>query len=249
MVSIITPAYNCEAYIEETIKTVLDQTYTDWEHIIVDDASTDSTADLISRYADADARIRLIRLTENKGVANARNVALDLAQGDYIAFLDSDDKWKPGKLERHLKFMRRRQVNFSYTPYDVIDAKGTYIKEIVPKRKEVSYRQLLQTNVMACCTIIVKRELLLGERMPSIGHEDYAMWLNVLRHTGEKAVCFPENLSVYRKLSDSVSANKWKTIGWNYHIYHSHQGLGVLQSCYYLMNFIVRTGVKYLIRK
>ncbi len=248
MISIITPAYNCEIYIEETIKTVINQTYTDWEHIIVDDASTDKTADIISRYAAGDARIRLVRLKDNQGVANARNVALDLAQGDYIAFLDSDDQWKPEKLEHHLQFMRQHQVQFSYTPYDVIDAAGNYIKEIVPKRKEVSYRQLLLTNVMACCTIIVKSELLENERMPSIGHEDYAMWLNVLRHTGVCAVCFPENLSVYRKVTGSVSANKWKTICWNYHIYHCHQGIGVLRSCYYLMNFIVRTGVKYLIR-
>lgn len=246
LVSIITPAYNCQDYIEQAIWSVRNQTYSYWEHIIVDDASTDQTPEMVQRYAEEDSRIRFVRLKKNGGVANARNTALALATGNYIAFLDSDDQWKPQKLEQHIKFMLENKIDFSYTPYDVIDETGNYIWRIIPKRSQVTYRQLLLTNVMACCTIIVKSTLVKDERMPQIGHEDYAMWLNILRHNNAVAVCFDECLSIYRKVSGSVSANKWRTIGWNYKIYRYNQGLGLIQSIFYLINFIIRTSLKYL---
>lgn len=246
LVSIITPVYNCQDYIEQAIWSVRNQTYPHWEHIIVDDASTDKTTEIVQKYAEEDSRIRFVKLKENGGVANARNTALALATGTYIAFLDGDDQWKPQKLEQHMRFMLENKIDFSYTPYDVIDETGNYLRRINPKRSQVTYRQLLLTNIMACCTIIVKSTLVKDEQMPDIGHEDYAMWLNILRHNDAVAVRFDECLSVYRKAPGSVSANKWKTICWNYKTYRYNQKLGRIQSVYYLINFMIRTSLKYL---
>ena len=115
LVSVITPTYNCGDYIEDTIKSVIDQTYTNWEMIIVDDKSTDNTEELVKKYAESDSRIKYYRLERNSGAAVARTKAMEMAKGNYMAFLDSDDLWTSNKLERQLKFMERNKINFSCT--------------------------------------------------------------------------------------------------------------------------------------
>lgn len=246
LVSIITPVYNCEKYVEETIKSVLSQGYENWEHLIVDDASTDGTRKLLDKYQDIDPRIKVIHLEQNGGVANARNVGIYTAKGEYVAFLDSDDLWKENKLEQHMKFIRDNHLYFSYTAYDVMDEQGRYLKSITPSKLRVNYEQLLYTNVIPCCTVIIKAELIKKEKMPKIKHEDYAAWLNVLKNNGIEAVALPETLSKYRKVKGSVSANKWKTIGWNWNIYRYNQQLSFFKSVKYLAYFVVLTGLKYI---
>ncbi len=246
LISIITPAYNCEKYVEETIKSVLSQGYANWEHIIVDDASTDATGELLDKYQNMEPRIRVIHLEQNGGVANARNVGIDAAKGEYIAFLDSDDLWKGNKLEQHMKFIRDNHLQFSYTAYDVIDEQGQYLKSITPSKLRVDYEQLLYTNVIPCCTVIMKAGLIKNEKMPQIKHEDYAAWLNVLKNNGLEAVGLPETLSKYRIVKGSVSSNKWKTISWNWNIYRHNQQLSFIKSVKHLFCFIVLTGLKYI---
>ena len=117
LISIITPLYNAEAFIAETIQSVLNQTYTNWEQIIVDDASTDESLAIARSYAEKDKRFRIESLSENKGAAFCRNHATELANGSYIAFLDSDDLWHSEKLERQLQFMKQHNCDVCYTSY------------------------------------------------------------------------------------------------------------------------------------
>lgn len=248
MVSIITPAYNCEKYIRYAIESVKRQTYENWEHIIINDCSTDDTDKILEKYARKDQRICVIALNKNEGVAYARNVGIKAACGRYIAFLDSDDQWKKDKLEHQIWFMQEQKVLFSYTAYDVINEQGDYQKTIMPTRMKVNYKQLLLTNIMACCTIMLKSELVKWNLMPEIKHEDYATWLTILHNNDLEAVCLPESLSLYRKVKNSVSANKWKTIGWNWNIYRNNQHLSILASLFYLLSFIVFTVIKYIRR-
>lgn len=246
LISIITPAYNCEKFIEETILSVRNQTYQNWEHIIINDGSSDNTQVILNEYADKEKRACIIELEHNGGIAKARNKGIACAKGEFVAFLDSDDQWKQDKLEKQVKFMQDSRVLFSYTSYDVIDEQGRFIKQIIPARMRVNYKQLLYTNVMACCTIMIETNLIKKEEMPEIKHEDYATWLNVLRKNPIEAVCLQESLSLYRKVKTSVSANKLKTIGWNWKIYYHNQGLGICTSLKYLLCFIVLTSIKYI---
>lgn len=246
LISIITPVYNCEKYIDETITSVLNQTYERWEHIIINDRSTDNTLDIMKRYAQTDKRIKVINLKQNAGVANARNIGIRHASGDYIAFLDGDDQWKENKLERHMEYILANQLQFSYTAYEIVDESGQHIKDIFPSKLNVNYQQLLCTNVIACCTVIVESDLIKRELFPEICHEDYAAWLNILCKNNLRAIGIPEILSTYRKVKTSLSSKKWKTIGWNWCIYHKNQKLGVLKSLKCLISFIFLTGIKYL---
>lgn len=247
LVSIITPAYNCEKYIEETIISVLGQTYGNWEYIIVNDASSDGTGNILQEYADLDKRIRIVTLEKNEGVATARNVGTEEASGEYIAFLDSDDQWKKEKLERHMDFVLKNNLSFSYTAYEVVDEEGKHIKNIIPKKLKVNYKELLfSANVIPCCTVIIKSKLMKDEHMPNIPHEDFAAWLNILKKNSIEAVGMAEILSLYRKRSGSISSNKLRTIAWNWRIYYENQKLGFFRSLIYLICFIVRTGIKYI---
>ncbi|MGB4386964.1 MAG: glycosyltransferase family 2 protein, partial [Caldicoprobacterales bacterium] len=121
LVSIITPAYNCEKYIGETIESVLKQSYENWELIIVDDCSTDNTKSVVEEYIKRDKRIKYYSLDVNSGAAVARTKAMELASGEYIAFLDSDDLWMPNKLEKQISFMKANNYNFTCTSYEQVD--------------------------------------------------------------------------------------------------------------------------------
>ena len=245
LVSIITPMYNSEKYIAKTIESVIAQGYKNWEHIIVDDCSSDSSVEIVREFAKKEKRIKLIQKKNNEGVAATRNYGIQNAKGAYIAFLDSDDLWKNNKLEEQIAFMKKNDIAFSYTEYEVCDANGRYIKDVIPCRQRLRYVDLLKANDMACCTIIIKSDIVLN--MPSIGHEDYATWLNILKKYDVEAVCLCEKLSVYRKTEGSISSNKLKTIKWIWNIYFNNQNLGIIKSIYCLVRFYIRTIKKYLI--
>lgn len=126
IVSIITPIYNCEQFLQETIQSVLNQTYTNWELILIDDCSTDNSLSIAETAAQRDSRIRVIKLDQNSGPAVARNIGIKKAKGKYIAFLDSDDMWFPNKLEKQLSFMEKNQIPFTYTGYEKINEDGSF---------------------------------------------------------------------------------------------------------------------------
>ena len=246
LVTVIMPVYNAERYMEQSIESIIAQTYQKWELLIVDDGSTDSSVQIMQEYCSRDRRIQMILSTGNEGVASARNKGIQAAKGEYIAFLDSDDLWKAEKLEIQIHYMQEHNCGFVYSAYDVIDEKNVYQKTITPYWDKVSYKKLLNTNIIACCTAVIKSEYIKDNLMPQLKHEDYATWLNILKNHQLIAECVPGILASYRLVKGSVSSNKIKTIGWNWRIYHYNQQLGFLRSVRQILSFICMTGFKYL---
>lgn len=239
LVSIITPLYNGGRYVKETIMSVQKQTYENWEMIIVDDGSTDDSQEIVLQIAAQDARIRYYKNEKNMGVADTRNKAIALAQGRYIAFLDSDDLWKKDKLERQISYMESKQAAFCYTACEVIDAEGnaTGIQRHVPE--QVSYKQLLRGNVIPCLTVVLDSTKFSSIAMPKIGHEDYATWLMLLQEC-ECANGIDEVLASYRETGSSLSGNKLAAAGWTWKIYRSYLRLSLLESVYNFICYILQ---------
>jgi len=244
LVSIITPAYNSETTIAETIKSVIAQTYEYWEMIVVDDFSTDKTSNIVKKFSESDERIILITLKVNDGVANARNTAIKKAKGRYIAFLDSDDLWASDKLLRQINFMQIRNCYFSYTAYEIVDVDGREMNKIVAASEQRGYKELLKQNTIGCLTVIIDSNEIANIEMPPIEHEDFALWLTILSRD-YVAYGLNENLAKYRKLGDSLSFNKFKTVGWVWKIYRKNQSIGYVRAFIYLIHFIVRSVIKY----
>jgi len=244
LVSIITPAYNSESTIEATINSVLFQTYTNWEMIIVDDCSVDNTVSMVTKFSQEDERIILIELKANRGVANARNIAIKKANGRYIAFLDSDDLWTADKLLWQISFMRAKGCFFSYTAYEIIDVNGRELDQVVAAPLMQRYQDLVKKNTIGCLTVIIDVKEVADIEMPAIDHEDFALWLTILRR-GYVAYGLDENLAKYRQHEESLSSNKLKTVGWVWKIYRENQNIGVFLSAIYVAHFIVRSVAKY----
>ena len=235
-VSVITPLYNGKDFIEKTIQSVQAQTYGNWEMLVIDDGSTDGGNQIVGSYAEADQRIRLLKNTTNQGVAFSRNYGLAEATGRYVAFLDSDDIWKPEKLQRQLEFMKNTKAAFSFTSCDVIDEEGKNAAPIRDVPEEISYEKLLLGNPIPCLTVMadltaIPREQL---KMPRIPHEDYATWLSVAKE-GYEMKGFPENLGSYRVKKHSLSGNKLQTIGWQWNIYRKQEKLPLWKAVYCLV--------------
>ena len=182
LVSVITPVYNSEKYISDHIKSVQNQTYSNWELILVDDCSSDHSAALINSFQKNDSRIKYFRLEKNSGAGIARNKGIELAQGQYIAFLDSDDQWFPKKLERQLNFMQKNSYYFTFTDYDMVDEKGQRLAKQVKCKSRVTYKSALYKNPIGCLTVIYDVDFFGKQYMPSIRkRQDYALWLNLLK--------------------------------------------------------------------
>lgn len=238
-VSIITPSYNSCEFITEMIESVINQTFADWEMIIVDDCSTDNSVSVIKSCIEKEPRIKLIQLKENSGAAVARNTAIEAAQGRYIAFLDSDDLWLPDKLEKQLAFMQANDYPFSYTAYDKIDENGQVFVHIgVPNR--VSYSELLKTCSIGCLTVIYDTQYFGKEYMPTnTKREDFATWLLLLKKT-EYAYGLIESLAQYRVYETQTSAKKAKMAKENWRLYREVEKLNLVKASYYFSHYAVR---------
>lgn len=243
LISIITPMHNASATIKDTIESVLAQTYENWEIIIVDDCSTDSSAIIVEEYCKKDERVRYYLSKENVGACAARNKALELARGRYIAFLDSDDMWTVDKLEKQFEFMKNKDIAFSYTACDVIDERGKSTGQIRNVPKEVDYKTLLKGNCIPCLTVMIDREKVDYKGMPDVHHEDYAAWLDILK-SGVTAYGINEVLARYRVCNSSLSGNKFKAMKWTWDIYRKHEGLGIFKSIYYFINYVIKALLK-----
>lgn len=245
LVSIVTANYNCEKFIEDTIKSVQAQTYTDWEMIIVDDFSTDKSIEIINQYIKKDSRIKLIELECNSGAAVARNRAIEEANGRYIAFLDSDDLWLPEKLEKQLKFMLNNNYDFTYTNYDLIDEKSIHYGKTFIAKAESTYHDLLVTCSIGCLTVIYDTRKLGKVYMPLIlKRQDYGLWLKILKQI-EKAYSLNESLAIYRIRKNSISSNKLKAASYQWKIYRDFEKLNIIQSCYYFLCYTYNGMRKY----
>lgn len=239
LVTIITPLYNSEMYIESTIDSIVAQTYQNWELIIVDDCSSDNSVEIVESYCKMDSRIKLIKLENNSGAAVARNTAIENANGRFIAFLDSDDKWSSIKLENQLKFMLKHDYAFTYTHYHQINENGETIGNLFFPDK-IDYNSLLKTCVIGCLTVMYDTSKLGKVYFPLIRkRQDFALWLKILKRV-EFAYCVPEDLASYTIRSDSISSNKFKAAQYNWYLYNKIEKLGLIRSLYYFSNYIFR---------
>ena len=235
-VSIITPLLNSLTFIEETIESVISQTYNDWEMIIIDDCSNDGSLELVKDIAKDDLRIRLISLKNNLGPSNARNEGIKQACGRYIAFLDSDDLWHKDKLEKQIKFMQKNEYAFTFTGYEKIDEKGKKIGNILPFKGQVTYHDLLKSNHIGCLTAMIDLKIL-GYKMymPDIKkRQDQGLWLEILKEI-DKAYCLNKVLGKYRIRKDSISINKIANIKFQWQLYRELEKLSIIQSFYYML--------------
>ncbi|MEG1410459.1 MAG: glycosyltransferase family 2 protein [Terrisporobacter sp.] len=236
LVSVIIPVYNAEYFLENTVNSALNQTYKDIEIILIDDMSTDKSRDIISKFAEKYTNIRPILLTENKGVANARNEGIKNSNGRFIAFLDSDDLWSKDKIEKQIEYMRRNDYGFTFTGYQYINEQGEILKTVVGARKEVAYNDLLKQNLIPCLTVVIDKNKIKEVNMPKIHHEDYATWLSILK-MGHKAYGLDENLALYRVRSNSLSGNKMKSAIWTWNIIRNVEKVSLPKAIYYFSNY------------
>ncbi|HEX6928802.1 MAG TPA: glycosyltransferase family 2 protein, partial [Gammaproteobacteria bacterium] len=207
-ISVVMPAYNLAAYIEASVNSALRQTWRDFELIVVDDGSSDETAAIVERLAADDSRIRLLRSDGNLGGAGARNLGLARARGRYVAFLDGDDLWHPGKLERQLDVLQDTGAEICYTAIQKVDAGGRPFGRVQAVPASVDYAGLLGNPLIGCSTVLLDYEALGRPLMPEIRkRQDFAFWLMLLRN-GARAVGVNEPLTCYRVRPGSLSANK-----------------------------------------
>lgn len=234
LVSIVVPVYNAGKYIEKTIQMVQEQTFQDWELILVDDCSADDSVDRIRPFLSD--RIRLISKEKNEGAAKARNTGIDNIRGRYLAFLDADDVWHKEKLEKELAFMKENDCAFCFTSYEFgnEEAKGT--GKIVKVPKTLNFKQALPRTIIFTTTVLldtfkIDQKLL---RMPDVPSEDTATWWQILK-AGYTAYGLNENLAIYRRPEKSLSSNKFVAVMRIWFLYRSQAGLSIPKSVYYLI--------------
>lgn len=246
LVSIIMPAYNSSKTIRDSIQSVCHQTYPNWELLIIDDCS-DEDIEIIAHEFE-DQRIRYYRLPTNQGVACARNKGISEAQGQYLAFLDSDDLWHPRKLFNQVSFMQKYHYAFTYTWYRQFSGNIHHLGNLVKTKTAVDYKELLKGNDIGCLTVMIDCSQVHDIAMPSQRHEDYITWLNILKQGG-KAYSLPKELAYYRKENGSLTSNKWKSLTWTWQVYRKSQNLNVLQSSLYMSYYIYHGVIKHYLRR
>ena len=247
LVSIVVPVYNAARFIDETIKTVLDQTYTNWELLLVDDKSTDESVKLIKPYAAKDKRIKLLSNKQNSGAAISRNKGIDVAKGRYIAFLDADDLWLPTKLEKQVAFIQLQDCAFSFTGYEFADENGKPNGKKVRVPATITYRQALKNTTISTITVMLDLEKLTKKNihMLNVKSEDTATWWKVLKIV-DYAYGLDINLSYYRRHGATLSSNKIAAISRSWLLYRQSESLGVLESSYYFSHYIINATMRRL---
>lgn len=244
LISIIMAAYNAEKTIEQAIGSVLNQTYPNFELLVIDDCSKDETAELVRNIAAKDSRIRLISNTKNSGVSYTRKRGLKEAKGSWIAILDSDDAWAPEKLEKQIALQKKMNADLIFTGSAFMDSDGQPIDWYLHAPEEVNYRQLLKQNVLSNSSVLVRKELYakhyaIGDGM----HEDFAIWLSILKE-GKKAYGVDEPLLIYRIAKSSKSGNKVKAAKMNWNTYR-YVGLNPIEAVYYEGWYMIKNVIKY----
>jgi len=245
-ISVITPAYNSEAYLAETIESILAQDYADWELIIVDDHSTDRTYQIADEFAKKDKRIKVIRNPENMGVAASRNAALDAASGEYVAFCDADDLWLPQKLSRQIRFMEDGQYVLTYTNYQKFNSStGERSRKILRAPAKITAEMIYGNTSIGCLTVMVNRSRSGPFHMPLLKHmEDNITWQNILSkgYTGYR---LDEVLSLYREGNSSMTNRKSKAAREQWDIYRNYYHFSTCRSLYYFSKYAFHAVLKH----
>ena len=247
LVSIVVPVYNVKLYIEATIQSVLHQSYTNWELLLVENASTDGTVEVLLEYLKAhpDDRIRFFNIPENIGAAAARNFGVEKSNGRFLTYLDSDDLWQPDKLEKQVAFMQAHDAAFSFTGYEFATADGKGTGKIVTVPDTITYKEALKNTTIFTSTVMFDTKKLTKEEimMPLVKSEDTALWWRVLR-SGMIGYGLNENLVLYRRIANSLSSNKIEAMRRIWNLYRKEEKLGLCFSaynfCYWAINAVRR---------
>lgn len=242
LVSIITPVYNAERFLDDTIKSIQNQTYKNWELVLVDDCSKDGSADMIKEFQAKDDRIRYIKLEKNSGASVSRNTGIKNAKGRFIAFVDSDDIWQPEKLKIQIEYMLENKLGFTFTSYRYMKEDGRLTKKVAKAPKKINYRGLLKNTIIGCSTVVIDKEIVGEFSMPLVRRgQDTATWLQILK-TQDYAYGIEKDLVNYRLVGDSLSSNKIKALKRTWNTYRNVEKLSVLKSsyvfCFYVINAI-----------
>ena len=243
LVSIIMPYYKKELYVSESVQSILNQSYTNFELILVNDDTENKN--FINKISNFDQRIRLIHNDKNLGAGLSRNKAIVHSKGEYIAFCDSDDLWKKNKLELQLNFMKKFNLNFSFTSYDIIDENNKLIK-IRKAPSFVDFKKLRNSCDIGLSTIIAKKNIFKGNKYQFSNlktKEDYILWLKFAQD-GIEMKGFDQNLSSWRKTKNSLSSSIFQKLIDGYRVYREHLGYGIFKSLFYLIilsvNFVLK---------
>lgn len=239
LVTVVTPSWNSEKYIEETIRSVQAQTYKAWEMVIVDDCSTDNTVEIVKKISAEDPRVKLIALEENGGAAKARNISMRSGTGRFVAYLDADDIWKPEKLEKQVEFMKKNKCGFSCTSYEVIGDDGTPKNKYVHMLPKVDYVGFLTNNLLQTVGIMVDTSIVDKKHieMPDLRRrQDAATWFQVLK-AGYECYGLDEILAEYRRAENSLSSNKFKAVKGTWSLYRDIEHLSLPFSCYCFVRY------------
>lgn len=234
LVSIVMPAHNAADFIDDAIHSVLGQSYGNWELLIVDDASTDKTLEVVKQFGDE--RIRVIKCLRNGGAAKARNRGVRASKGKFLCFLDADDLWQPDKLERQLAFMAKKDCAFSFASYVFADSKGRPNGKVVRVPETITYRQALRNTTIWTSTVMFDMRKL-GKKdveMPDVRSEDTATWWRVLRKI-DKAHGMYNVMAIYRRSGKTLSSNKIVAIKRIWALYRKSEGLNIVRSS---VNFV-----------
>lgn len=246
MISVIIPVHNAEGFIRDTVSSVQAQTYSDWELILVENGSTDLSADICASLMEKDTRIRLIK-SNGTGAAAARNAGTIAARGRYQCFLDADDLWLPQKLEKELEFCIRKDAAFVFTGYEFADEEAKGTGRVVRVPESITYEQALGNTTIFTSTVMFDREKLPMNLMlmPKIESEDTATWWQILR-AGFIGYGLDEALTLYRRSRGTLSSNKLKALKRTWRLYRKAEGFGVLKSARYFVSYAVRALIRRL---
>ncbi|WP_341868513.1 glycosyltransferase family 2 protein [Marinilactibacillus kalidii] len=248
LVSIIIPTYNSASYLEATLNSIVVQSYSNWEAIIIDDCSEDDTKLIVSRFQESDSRIKYLKLEKNSGTAVARNKGVEEASGTYIAFLDSDDMWAKDKLTKQINFMEENNYYFTSTSYSKIDQDGKELGRIVSPLKKMNYYELLKRNT-GNSTVIYNAEFLGKFFIPDIRkRNDYVMWLQVIKKA-KNIYGLDEVLAMHRVREGSLSKNKFSLLKYHWHVYRKIEHLPLKKSIYLMLYWVLGTSLKTTLNK
>jgi teichuronic acid biosynthesis glycosyltransferase TuaG len=245
LVSIITPAYNAERFIEKTIQSVLKQDYTNWEHlIVVDHNSKDSTLKIVQSFSAQDSRIKCITSPTALGASANRNLALDICKGEYVAFIDADDLWTAEKLSKQIGFMIENNHEFSFTSFCRVNEDESVFGKQQEVPLKVNYEDLLRNNSIACLTAVFKKQRFSDIRFQEHGWEDMAYWLQILKRI-PFAYSINEVLAHYRIVQGSRSNNKLFASKLRWNTYRKVEHFNIVKSTYLFGIYILTSARKY----